>query len=1780
MEKALLKQLYQLPKNTPLRVHGNFGSISGDLEKGNLVSLDLARKTLTLYNTVYSSNRTINTENIRYITYTLNGKSYPLVPDRPSYLNTGIAEHNDGDLQTGEFNAYLPISNLIGNNGMGPSLALNYYYSVGVEFTLGGWAPRFSYVTIYDTVVKLHLHTGQTFTIFESMVPYSPQPGLTIKDFSTPSQMKIVHKDGTVEILEDIFVKNINSDTVFQPEISAYAGNVDRCLVPTQIINSAGHALYFEWTGTLYANLLLSKISDDTQVLLNTSRLTKKTLLANQTVSLDAVEFIERPNQAPVTLCTLYLQDSKLIKYEKNNGPDADTQEFTYTGQHLTTIQHSRPLKELVTYSTDNRVSRYTVTGNNASSSRVEDYTFTASTAKRVTTFDNTSLTTELFFDADDLLTKTSVMQGDCIKSTEYKREFDSTAGLLLLHTLTTYKNKQSQRTETQCSVFDVLGNLVKRTANDVTTEFTYYRGQAKEEEMVTNTSTYTDTSGLHGKLGWMLDYMNPIGWGFLMFGKQGMTWGTIEHRSVVHNPYPTNTGMTSYNLPLRIECPGDPNYFRVYVESEKSYRTINGKRLDLRWTFYGYTSLPVKGQRASGPAVRPSVKLIIHNPQSDDTLKLREWSNSRMVVQETDYYTDPGDLSFGRIRSLTQRLLDASGKTIPLSLQKTSYTYQLQGDALTTTTTFQSSENTQDVTQATHSMRSYQLVHSQDPHGNSVSYSYDARGRMLTKSEQPQDKSAPHKTGYAYSLTQGCPTVITTFPTGQQYRECYDAFGRIASTETRASSDTSLGWRQLSSTVYDGLGREKTTLEYDYATAASETSPITKRQLEHIYDNWGNPTGLQVQGGIARHNEYDPVTQTRTVRQQYLSTACCKQITQYNSLGGIDKHSFVDAAGTVCQTVQYGYDAAGRISTQRGINALEQTYAWDSFGRLQKSCGDAVEHTCEYPDHTTSSLASRIKLDRLSDAYAYEWGSRKIDGLDRVVEVRAGGRARTYTYTGSNTWGTLSSAPAPSVNLSQRVSTQLAYDSSTSTLTQTTTGYPAQTTKSAYTYSLRGVLLKYTDDFGNQTTFTYDLLGRLTGTSGTWGSTALSYDSDERLIKESVTESAGKVCMTITYKYDNQSREIERVFTASGYPNLTARQSFDANNRLAVITLLRDSTELSQERFSYTPGGQLAVYECSGSQRPLDAQGKKLSKQTFSYNPLGGIQQCISVFDGGQDTATFNYDAKDKTQLRSISHSAAGRSTVTLDYDTDGRLRNNESGYSLSYNAAGRLARLVRSDANFREYSYLYDEQGKVMACFGTYYYERYYYRNGQQYARDGVVQINGSYYSRLSRFANQSDACQLLQQTLTLADTSGSGKPSYSFELKNAMGSVIASYDLATKAQTLFSYTPFGYRPDDWTQRSWLGFNGEPIDRPTGAYHLGNGARVYNSALQTFQTPDSFSPFGIGGLNGYVYCSNDPVNFSDPDGHAEVVRQYSEVSHGAFVEDTIVRASMDLVFGAALSVATGGISTGFGVATLGLEIVSGSFGVAAAALAERDPHTANILSWASFGTSTTGNIFDVADMIKVGRYATGSLSGIAISAERRATAALTKTFDAADHLVTMGGTMRSLTQIDGELYTFVDTYKAKDRLNIAVHGKDLNFIEEKLLNNSSSVILNNAEHSAADVLRMLNDQNVDPTLYDNIRLLICFSGNGGASSFAAQFKNLVHRPTKGFIGPVTMNYGSTPMAKIFSHAAQSGGAGTAELAAVFSQSIEHRVLKKNPYNLLEKPLLYAGFRYKPVKF
>ncbi|MCU7236537.1 RHS repeat-associated core domain-containing protein [Pseudomonas peradeniyensis] len=103
------------------------------------------------------------------------------------------------------------------------------------------------------------------------------------------------------------------------------------------------------------------------------------------------------------------------------------------------------------------------------------------------------------------------------------------------------------------------------------------------------------------------------------------------------------------------------------------------------------------------------------------------------------------------------------------------------------------------------------------------------------------------------------------------------------------------------------------------------------------------------------------------------------------------------------------------------------------------------------------------------------------------------------------------------------------------------------------------------------------------------------------------------------------------------------------------------------------------------------------------------------------------------------------------------------------------------------------------------------------------------------------------------------------------DSKGSVLAR--LNETSEQNHAYTAYGHALEIQAFGTLLGFNGECVEPVTACYLLGNGYRAYSPVLMRFHSPDSWSPFGRGGLNAYVYCSADPINYSDPSGHVQTL-------------------------------------------------------------------------------------------------------------------------------------------------------------------------------------------------------------------------------------------------------------------------------------------------------------------
>ncbi|NWE12492.1 dermonecrotic toxin domain-containing protein [Pseudomonas yamanorum] len=183
---------------------------------------------------------------------------------------------------------------------------------------------------------------------------------------------------------------------------------------------------------------------------------------------------------------------------------------------------------------------------------------------------------------------------------------------------------------------------------------------------------------------------------------------------------------------------------------------------------------------------------------------------------------------------------------------------------------------------------------------------------------------------------------------------------------------------------------------------------------------------------------------------------------------------------------------------------------------------------------------------------------------------------------------------------------------------------------------------------------------------------------------------------------------------------------------------------------------------------------------------------------------------------------------------------------------------------------------------------------------------------------------------------------------------------------------------------------------------------------------------------------------------------------------------------------------------------------------------------------------------------------------------------------LMVMKGTMKEMKPIQGNLFTFEDEYKNNTRLNINAHGRDLSFTQQ-YSGASSKIIYDGAEHTAQELFDHLLAKGVDPRKYANIRLLVCYSGNGGENSFAADFQKLVEKPVKAFVGTVTVTPSPELVNAEFEKSIENHGSakGTKLVADTYADYDTVDIVKnRNDISLLKNPLEYFLFTYQPVKF
>jgi RHS repeat-associated protein len=487
-------------------------------------------------------------------------------------------------------------------------------------------------------------------------------------------------------------------------------------------------------------------------------------------------------------------------------------------------------------------------------------------------------------------------------------------------------------------------------------------------------------------------------------------------------------------------------------------------------------------------------------------------------------------------------------------------------------------------------------------------------------------------------------------------------------------------------------------------------------------------------------------------------------------------------------------------------------------------------------------------------------------------------------------------------------------------------------------------------------------------------------------------------------YEFDAFGQEIRRRYVLNDKEVEVYEMTWSGSGQLLDKSLKRDGVLCRNEHFSYDTRGRLNKWtvDKDASDAPGDSSGKAICEQSYGYDFLNNLTLCTTTYaDNSSCKQTYSYDPDNLTRRIKVvtvdtpAPDTAGKTgnssskAAELNYDANGNLTLDDQGRVLLYTLSGQLRSVTAKKGGALISRYEYDESGRLVAQWD----EAAQQRSVLIYSEDrlcGEVLLDKTKKElkrwRLDEEAGLAVQCitSAGQQTVfTLADPVSGAGSEYSAD---AAG---------TLQRSSVCFTPWGEcRAGAYDAlSSRLGFNGLRRDPLLGFYHLGNGYRAYNPSLRVFQQPDSWSPLGAGGLNDYAYCSGDPVNLSDPDGHLMISRwgeaqlmtrldqliqdmtpqkpPQQEADNRGSLLSTIIWSAVGILTAVAavlLAIPTGGLSLVAAGVLLAVTLVSSGLSIASVALQNSNPELAEKLGAAGMGIDLASMIIPVKAVLGAG--------------------------------------------------------------------------------------------------------------------------------------------------------------------------------------------------------------------
>jgi RHS repeat-associated protein len=731
--------------------------------------------------------------------------------------------------------------------------------------------------------------------------------------------------------------------------------------------------------------------------------------------------------------------------------------------------------------------------------------------------------------------------------------------------------------------------------------------------------------------------------------------------------------------------------------------------------------------------------------------------------------------------------------------------------------------------------------------------------------------------------------------------------------------------------TLYDALGRVAQeingygkTKSYEYnvlskvTTITDETGRITRFDYDGLGRLLSEQQGSQLVGTYTYDGQGNLLTKTDGENRVTSYT--------YDFLGRLLEESQGSTPPTAALVTDYVYDDTLHQVT-RTTGAFTHVYSYDEWAHLSSET-DATGNTQSYKYNNLGKMTGKTDYKGQKWVYGYDvlnrlqlvtvgskvMGNYQYDPLGNLTSISGPDSTIGYKY---DIQGNLFQQQDDSGTLYT-----FGYDAGG---LRTTRQRGSKGPLTSYTYGKEGELLGLVDGNNNGSTFVYDDAGREIQVIESNGMTKQTqYDDVGRVsfMRESKTEARDKDRKWDQDEGHGWGRESRSPVWGEAYAYNDAGQvvlKADLNGEVTFFDY-DQAGRLSTAQYSYDHSGRPElfgrdldrdhvfgrgnndnqrspsiksqvktllgdVYYQMGGFSSVD-WNQKLWKETYMYDPAGNRNQIVA----SKGTLSFQYDTNNRLTNagnRSYTYDANGNQltetngdeTVSMTYTEDNRLKSYQRTTTVSTDGEDE-------DVTPQIVSYSYDPLGRRISKGQT--GREGVKSQGYQYEGPGLDLIRIADVQNLATSTAQSDTLTLLKKPLVdndrvkvLRPRSQDQDETNGMDILYANGRVFSSVSNG-KGLTIYGTDMLGsvrfttnnrrtdsheYDYDAWGESlgkkpEVFGFNGKVYDPATRNYDY--GFRDYAPKQARFTTVDPIQD----GSNWYVYCSNDPVNFTDPTG------------------------------------------------------------------------------------------------------------------------------------------------------------------------------------------------------------------------------------------------------------------------------------------------------------------------